>query len=62
MSAWPFDLWMKYAVRALGLSPEQFWSVTIADWLCLMPKSASGMTRGALTNLMGLYPDEKNND
>jgi len=37
---WPFDAWLKIAVMQLGLSPAQFWNMSLIDWFTLTQKSA----------------------
>jgi Phage tail assembly chaperone protein, TAC len=57
-SEWPFDLWLKTAVRGFGLSPTEFWSMSVRDWLNLLASSkAHGLARNDLSNLMNTYPD-----
>ncbi len=62
MSEWPFDLWLKYAVKVLGLSPSEFWDMSVRDWLALTAVSSQGLPRGDFETLMQTYPDEKTND
>jgi len=59
MSDWPFDLWLKYAVKALHLSPAEFWDMSVRDWLGLTAgQSTQGQTREKMDELMKHYPDE----
>ena len=37
---WPFDAWLKIAVLQLGLSPSEFWQMSVSDWLALTQISA----------------------
>ena len=56
---WPFDLWLKIAVRNFGLTPAAFWSMSVRDWLALLAgHNEQGLARSDLGNLMNTYPDE----
>ncbi len=58
MNAWPFDLWLRYAVLRLGLSPDAFWAMSVADFLALMRTTqTTPMNRADLGQLMNIYPD-----
>jgi len=58
MSEWPFDLWLKTAVRGFGLSPAAFWAMSVRDWLSLLASnSEQGLARTELSSLMNIYPD-----
>ena len=37
---WPFDAWLKIAVLQLGLSPEDFWKMSLTDWFALTRSAA----------------------
>lgn len=62
MTQWPLRDWLRLSVKVLGLSPEQFWDMTISDFLTLIahtpPNSAS---HSDLNALLEHYPDEVNN-
>jgi len=32
---WPFEAWLKIAVMQLGLSPKEFWEMSLCDWFAL---------------------------
>ncbi len=32
---WPFEAWLKIALIQLGLSPRDFWAMSLADWFAL---------------------------
>ena len=32
---WPFEAWLKVACIQLGLSPQDFWAMSLADWFAL---------------------------
>ncbi len=55
---WPFDLWLKTAVRGFGLSPIEFWAMSVRDWLSLLSnQTEQGLGRTEFSKLMGTYPD-----
>ena len=59
MSDWPFELWLIYGVKGLGLSPENFWAMSVSDWLNLTAKNKmQTMARTDLETLMQTFPDE----
>ena len=59
---WPFDLWLRYACLRFGLSPAQFWAMSVRDWLALCaPQNGGGLPRSGLQTLMTTYPDEAQN-
>jgi len=61
MHEWPFDMWLKTAVRGFGLSPREFWQMSVCDWLALIAGAGEhGMGREELGTLMNIYPDEEN--
>ncbi len=63
MTEWPFDLWLGYAVRGLGLSPSAFWDMSIRDWMVLMAHTKhQGVSRQSLQELMQEFPDRKNDN
>ncbi|MDB2438391.1 phage tail assembly chaperone [Hellea sp.] len=37
---WPFEAWLKIAVMQLGLSPSEFWNMSLIDWFALTQASA----------------------
>jgi len=56
---WPFDMWLKTAVRSFGLSPGEFWQMSVRDWLALIAgASEHGIARETFNELMNTYPDE----
>lgn len=58
MSAWPSLL--RLAVLELGLTPEAFWRLSLAEWRALTtpPDQDHGLTRSQFDALSALYPDE----
>jgi uncharacterized phage protein (TIGR02216 family) len=58
MSHWPSLL--RLAVLELGLTPEAFWRLSLAEWRALtaVPDPEPGLTRSQFDALSALYPDE----
>lgn len=55
----PFRQWLFFAVATLGLDPETFWALTLAEWRWLTARAGGeALTRGGLDALLALYPDE----
>ncbi len=53
---WPFDIWQKIAVTQLGISPQDFWQISLRDWFAITKTSAPGpMTRQDLIQLEDQY-------
>ena len=49
---WPFEAWLKIAVMQLGLSPRDFWSLSLSDWFLLTrPARYIGLSRKALLKM-----------
>jgi uncharacterized phage protein (TIGR02216 family) len=48
-----------FAVRVLGLSPEAFWALSLAEWRALTAshQSAKPLARRDLDALLSRYPD-----
>lgn len=55
---WPFSAWLKLAVMRYGLTPSEFWQMSVHDWRVLTqstePKPLTRTELGALTQQ---YPD-----
>lgn len=51
--------WLAFAIRQLGLAPESFWTLSLAEWRVLTapPSGAAPMTRAQLSALLAQYPD-----
>ncbi|MCR9128830.1 MAG: phage tail assembly chaperone [Alphaproteobacteria bacterium] len=50
---------LRFAVRGLGLRPDDFWALTLAEWRALTapePWSAP-LSRGDLDDLLAAHPD-----
>lgn len=54
----PFRQWFAYAVTTLGLSPEAFWALTLAEWRFLAPDAPAALSRAGLEALIAQYRDE----
>ena len=39
-SDWPFESWLKIAVLQLGMSPCEFWEMSLMDWFAVTKISA----------------------
>ena len=37
---WPFEAWQKIAVIQLGISPSEFWQLSLMDWFSVTKTSA----------------------
>lgn len=37
---WPYEAWLKIAVMQLGLSPQDFWQMSVMDWFALTKASS----------------------
>ncbi len=60
---WPFDAWLKLAVRGFRLSPAAFWNMTLRDWLALTRAGAVPiMDADTLSALCLQFPDEVKDD
>ncbi len=63
MQKWPFDIWLKTAVRGFGLSPAEFWQMSVRDFLVLISGTGDhGIEREKFDELMNTYPDEVKNE
>lgn len=45
------------AARRLGLSPRQFWALSLAEWRALLAQGAPAMRRETLAQLLERFPD-----
>ncbi len=51
-AGWPFEVWLKLAIIQLGLTPENFWKMSLIDWFALTRTSApSAMLKSDLYKL-----------
>jgi len=62
---WPFEAWLRLAVGGFRLSPQQFWDMSLRDWLALTrAETTQAMSADELRALHIKFPDEvtKNDD
>jgi uncharacterized phage protein (TIGR02216 family) len=54
---------LRFGVLRLGLAPDQFWSLTLAEWRCLTAGGDAGqaLSRAKLDGLLAQYPDYQTN-
>lgn len=57
MTDWPFDDWLRLAVHVLRLSPDQFWDMSVHDWMRLSASERAAPSREDLTALCAQFPD-----
>ncbi|MBL4871003.1 MAG: phage tail assembly chaperone [Robiginitomaculum sp.] len=63
MDKWPFDLWLNFAIRRLNLTPSEFWSLSICDWMVLSaPIKSKAINQEDLQKLMQKFPDRKQDE
>ena len=56
---WPFEAWLRLAVRGFRLNPQQFWDMSLSDWRALMrSESVPVMNVEELSELQNRFPDE----
>lgn len=53
----PWRRWFAFAVLTLGLQPEDFWALTLAEWRALAPDETVALSRAQLNDLIASYPD-----
>lgn len=55
---WPLDDWLRVAVKQFGLSPKEFWAMSVRDWRALIGENAlSPLSRDSFEQLQSLFPD-----
>lgn len=58
-----WQAWFAFGVVRLGLSPSDFWALSLTEWLALVravsEPAASPISRSDLAALMAKFPDEK---
>ena len=55
-TGWPFEAWLKIAVMQLGISPSEFWQMSLMDWFSIAKTSApKAMRKSDLTKLVQDY-------
>lgn len=56
---WPFEVWLRLAVRGFRLTPQQFWDMSLRDWLALTrSETVPTMSADELSELQIRFPDE----
>lgn len=54
----PFHDWLRLAVLRFGLTPADFWQLSLKEWTGLMvPETPSVLPRADLDRLLSLHPD-----
>ena len=49
---WPFEVWLKIAVMQLGLTPSEFWKMSLIVWFAITRANRpSVMTKADLIKL-----------
>jgi len=57
---WPFEAWLKIAVMQLGITPKEFWKISLIDWFALTRQSApQAMRQRDLIKLEQDYDTQK---
>ena len=61
---WPFVLWLDIAVRILGLSPQEYWSMSLYDWLNILRVNedrlhSTPLPRDQLMGTTNQFPDNE---
>lgn len=55
--------WLQLAVLRFGLSPTDFWALSLTEWRTLLaalaPGAGGALDRAGLEALRAAYPDEK---
>ena len=56
----PWAAWFRHGVGELGLAPEEFWRLSLWEWLALVGKRAvNAPSRSDLEALVRAHPDKK---
>lgn len=59
MSRFPLDTWLRLAVTVFRLSPQEFWAMSVCDWLTLIAGEDPDVSPVALRKLMTQFPDKE---
>jgi hypothetical protein len=55
-------VWLQLAVLRLGLSPPEFWALSVGEWRALLdaaaPARGEAMSRAELEQLRAAWPDQ----
>lgn len=55
---WPLENWLKIATMQLGLSPAEFWVLSLKDWRALTQSNSTDiLPRDVFETLRETYPD-----
>lgn len=58
-----WQAWLVFGVVRLGLSPSEFWALSLTEWLALVwavsGPTATPISRSDLAALMAKFPDRK---
>lgn len=58
-----WQAWLAFGVVRLGLSPSEFWALSLTEWLALVGAvsgpAATPISRSDLAALMAQFPDNK---
>ncbi|WP_409433487.1 phage tail assembly chaperone [Litorimonas sp. RW-G-Af-16] len=58
-SDWPFEAWLRFAVRQMNMPPNVFWGTSVHDWFTILNTSMSpNLNRAELDILCQKFPDE----
>jgi uncharacterized phage protein (TIGR02216 family) len=56
----PWAAWFRFGVGDLGLAPDEFWRLSLWEWLALVGARATNVpTRNDLEALMRAHPDRR---
>lgn len=61
---WPFVQWLDLSVRVLGISPQDFWTMSLYDWLNILRlnverRTSTPLHRDQLIGMMTSFPDSE---
>jgi len=57
---WPFTVWLKIAVTQLGISPSEFWKMSVLDWFVITrSQSVAPITKTDLLKMENDYEARK---
>ncbi len=60
---WPFEAWLRLAVKGFRLSPDEFWEMSLRDWLTLTrTEQTPCLNAQDLEALLIQFPDEVKHD
>lgn len=62
MTPWPFDDWLRLAVHVFRLSPDQFWTMSVRDWMRLSASERAALSRTDFAQLCAQFPDGESDE